>query len=113
MDSDLIWALGITIVVEYLILLALWRKEWLKLLGIAVLVNAFTNPLANYFYRMWWYSIRPQPRGHALLPLFVVECTVIIVESFLLTWLMRISWRTGFLFSFIANFITAMISFLM
>ncbi|MCX6817612.1 MAG: hypothetical protein NTU57_02020 [Candidatus Aenigmarchaeota archaeon] len=89
----------VTITVEYLVWLLLVRKKPLKLLLYAVLVNCVTWPLATFVY----YSVFPQ--------YFLLETLVFITEIVLLKLLLQIRMKKAVLLSFAANFVTALIGF--
>ncbi len=93
-------ALFITVVVEFLILWLFTRDRLEKLLLYSLLINSFTLPLATYSY----YNI--------LNNIYIIEIAVIIVESVLIMLLLQMKYKVALLISLIANFITAIIGFL-
>jgi hypothetical protein len=90
-------AFGLTIGVEYLILLALVRKSPGTLFLYALLVNGLTWPVATVVYRT------------TPTPYWALEAAVWIVEGVLLKHLLRTSYPRGLWLSFAANLPTALI----
>ncbi len=94
---NLILALLITIIVEFLIFYLFLRKSPLKLLIYSVLINSFTLPLATYIY------------VYILNNFLIVEISVVLVESVLIMLLMEIKYKKSVLISLIANLVSAII----
>lgn len=81
----------ITILIEFLIYLVFVKKRMWNLLAFSILINAFTNPLANLIYGFWSNLI-------------VIELLVFLIEIPLIKILLKQRWRKAILFSLIANF---------
>lgn len=95
-----IFALFTTIIVEFLILWFFIKNDYKKLFFYSLLINSFTLPLATYFYQNIFHD------------LYIIEISVILVESILIMLLLEIKYKKAFLFSLIANSFTALIGFL-
>lgn len=95
-----VFALLITIFVEFAVYTVSIRKDFLKLFLYSVLINSFTLPLANYGYQ------------NVLRNFYAIEILVVLSESILIMLLLRIKYTRALLISFVANFITALISLL-
>jgi len=95
--SQLPLVLLVTIAIEYLVIIAMLRKEPLKVLLYATLVNCITWPPAMFFYT------------GGMLQLFFIEAIVFIVESVLLKYLLQIKMRKAFMLSLVANAATALL----
>ena len=93
-------SLIITIVLEFSIIWIFIRNKTPKLFLYSVLVNTFTLPLATFSYQ------------NLINNFYIVELLVIFVESVLIWKLLKTKYQRALLISFIANFITALISFL-
>jgi len=91
----------ITVMVEFLILWLFVREDPEKLLLYPILINSFTLPLATYSYQ------------NILNNIYIIEIGVILVESILIMLLLQIKYKNAFLISLTANFVTAVIGFLM
>jgi len=96
-----------TFFIEFGILFLCLRKEFVfgNILALSFVVNFLTNPLANF--------IMTFASNNWLLYFFVLEFCVWFVESFLIYWLLKkkLSLGKAVLCSFIANFATALLSF--
>lgn len=90
-------AFVITIGVEFFVLLLVFRKNWLKLLFFSIVVNSFTWPIASYLY----YNF--------LISFVAVEIAVVIVETFLWSWLLKLDYLKGLGLSVVVNLTTALI----
>lgn len=93
-------ALFITIMIEFLILWIFIRDRPEKLLLYSLIINSFTLPLATYSYQ------------NILNNIYIIELAVIFVESILIMLLSQIKCKAAFLISLIANFVTAVIGYL-
>ncbi|MCZ3372044.1 MULTISPECIES: hypothetical protein [Methanobacterium] len=89
----------ITVMVEFFILWLFTRDRPSKLFLYSLLINSFTLPLATYSY----YNI--------LNNIYIIEIAVIFIESILIILLLEIKYKTAFLISLTANFVTAVIGF--
>lgn len=89
----------ITVMVEFFILWLFTRDKPSKLFLYSLLINSFTLPLATYSY----YNI--------LNNIYIIEIVVIFIESILIILLLEIKYKTAFLISLTANFVTAVIGF--
>jgi hypothetical protein len=89
----------ITVMVEFFILWLFTRDRPSKLFLYSLLINSFTLPLATYNY----YNI--------LNNIYIIEIAVIFIESILIILLLEIKYKTAFLISLTANFVTAVIGF--
>ena len=104
-------ALLITIAVEYLVYLAMLRQKPFQLLTYSIIINCLTQPLAYYVY---FYLIPAGLTNNSLnLYFIIVEILVFLIESFLLQLLLRVIYTKALLISFIANIITALLSFVL
>lgn len=95
--TNIILALLITIIVEFLILYLIFKDSPLMLFGYSVLINSFTLPIATYIYL------------NVLNNLFMVEISVILVESVLIMLLLEIKYKKAIFISIIVNSVTAVI----
>ena len=98
--TDFVLSLVVTIIVEFTILWALSRRPVLAVLTCSALVNAFTQPLATYLY-----EIMPNK-------FLAIEGRVVLVESVLIAFLLKLKYGRAFLLSLAANFATAAIGIL-
>ena len=96
-----------TFVVEFGILFLFLRKSFPvdKILALSFVINVLTNPLANFVLSLvgsYWLRY-----------FFVIEVCVWLIESFLIYWLLKkkLSFRKVVLCSFVANLVTAILSF--
>lgn len=95
MDQAVI-ALLLTIGLEWLVYVLVFRKEPGKLLFYSILINASTEPLALFSYQN-------------LLPNFwLVETAVVGVESVLIALVFRLPYRRALILSFLANAFSAL-----
>jgi hypothetical protein len=94
---NLILALLITIIVEFVILYSFFRESPFKLLIYSVLINSFTLPLATYIYI------------YILNNFLIVEIIVVLVESVLIMLLMEVKYKKSVLISLLANLVSAII----
>ena len=90
-----------TIIVEFVIIWFFIRKAPLKLLLYSLLINSFTLPIATYSYL------------NIINNIYFIELSVILAESLLIILLLKINYKKAFLISLVANFITALIGFLL
>ena len=89
-----------TIIIEFFILWLFVRKNPLRIFFYAALINLFTWPIANYIYQ------------NILNNFLLIELGVFFIEWILIMALFEIKYFRAILISFIANFITAAISFI-
>jgi hypothetical protein len=94
---DLLLALLITIIVEFLILWFIFKDSPLKLFIYSVIINSFTLPIATYIYL------------NVLNNILIVELSVILIESVLIMFLFEIKYKKAIFVSLIANLVTAAI----
>lgn len=94
-----ILSLIITIVVEFFVIWIFVKRDTSKLFLYAVLINSFTLPLATFFYQ------------NLINNFYLIETLVVSAESILIMLLLKTKYPKALLISFVANFITAMISF--
>jgi len=88
----------LTFFIEFIIILLILKKDLKKILFYVFLINLFTWPLANLAFS---YSLN----------FYFIELIVILVESILITLLLKLKYVKSLLISFLANFVTALISF--
>lgn len=100
MDQPVV-ALLLTIFLEYLVYLALLRKEPGKLLLYAALVSAATEPLALYVYQ------------NVFSEFWTVEAAVVLVESILIWKLFPLPYRRALPLSLLANGFSASVGVLL
>ena len=93
------FAFFLTFILEFIILLLLTKRSWKELLLYVLLINLVTWPLANLAYYFG---------GN----FYLIEINVILAEGLLLMLLLRKSYAYSLGLSFIANLITALMSFL-
>ena len=102
-------ALVETIVIEYLFILLFMRAKPLYLLGITVLINCLTQPIAFFIYNFLLESSLELP---SLSYFIAVEICVVIAEVFLIKLLLKLSLQKSVIISVSANLVTAMLSFI-
>lgn len=94
---------ALTFLVEYFIIWLFLRKQFsgkkLVLLGYVFLINLFTWPLANFIFIVFG-------------GFWMIELGIILAESYLIVLLMDIKFRKALLIAFVANTVTALLSFL-
>ncbi|MBZ2166799.1 hypothetical protein [Methanobacterium spitsbergense] len=94
-----VWIL--TVIIEFIIIWILVKDNpWLLLLY-SVIINSLTLPIATYSY----INLLPN--------IYLVEITVIIIESILLMFLLKIKYPKALMISAAANTVTAFIGYLM
>jgi hypothetical protein len=93
---NLLLALFLTWLIEWAVAAVLFRHGDFRLGYCVLLINAFTNPLANFAYLQWRVSF------------WLVEASVVVVEVPLYRFLLRTSWARGLLLSAGANFVSAL-----
>jgi hypothetical protein len=98
--TTLIAALGVTIAVEFVVVLLIQRQDWRWLFITSMLVNALSEPLANVVY---------QRAGRGF---WALEAAVVLIEGPLLWALLRVSWPRAYLLSVAANATSALIGLL-
>lgn len=92
-----LWIL--TVCVEFLIIWLFIRKEPIKLLFYALLINSITLPLATYSYYFLYSSF------------ILTETAVFLVETVLLKLLLKIDYPRALSIALVANIITALLGF--
>jgi len=92
-------ALLITIIIEFVVYFIIVRKNPQELLLYSVLINSFTNPLANI-------------ANGFLSNFLLIEAIVIIVEILLINALFKIDYKKAALISVLANIVSAIIPFI-
>jgi hypothetical protein len=95
--QNLVVALILTILIEYIVYLIFISKEPMKLFLYSVLINSFTNPLFNYLLDFRFHE------------LYYLEILVAIVESILIMLLMEISYPKALFVSITANLASLLI----
>ncbi len=101
MTDSVYFSLGLTVVIETIILVLLMRpRRWREIALYGLLINCFTQPLATYSYRNLVHNLA------------VVEIAVCLIEAVLLMQLFRISAKRAAVYSFIANGTTTLIGVL-
>lgn len=95
--SQIPFLLIVTIVVEYLIILSMTRKEPFKVLFYSILVNCITWPPAMLLYT------------GGMLQLLLIETAIFAVEAVLLKLLLQIKFRKAAMLSLAANAATALL----
>ncbi len=104
-----LFALLLTIGVEFAVYMAFVRREWRATLLNAVMINSLTQPLVTLVLtvgfssslRLWWTGF------------YLVEAIVIGVETPLIRVLFGCSWKRAFIMSLVANVVTASLSFVL
>ena len=94
------FAFVLTILIEFLVVFILFRKDPKKLFFYSVLINAFTHPLATTMF----FSFPNE--------FLLIEIGVFLVEIVLWMKLLEIKVEKAVLLSFVANFVTAGIGLL-
>ena len=94
-----------TIVVEFIVIFLILRREPAKLFIYSIMINAFTQPLATYAYQTVVQYVLPD----ILRSLLLIELLVFVAESFLLKRLLEINYKKAVILSFAANLTTAVI----
>ncbi len=89
----------LTFVLEFVIILLLTKDSWKELFLYVFLINLFTWPLANLAYHLG---------GN----FYLIELNVILIEGLLLSLLLRKNYTFSLGLAFIANLVTALLSFL-
>jgi len=84
-------ALALTIITEFVVYLAIVRKEPITLFMYSILINSFTNPLLNYLYNFEFDE------------LYVLEIIVALVESIIIQLLMKVHYSRALFISLAAN----------
>jgi len=100
-ESAILINLIITIIIEFPVLLLGSQKPVRSGAVTCVLINLFTVPIGMIVYR-------------DLLPnLVLVESGIVVVEAFLISWLLGIPYRRSFPLSLLANGVTAFLGFIL
>lgn len=102
-------ALFITIAVEFVVYLLFIRKDPLRILLYAVLINCVTHPAAFYFYS----QIADLKGINSLFNIYflIIELIVFLTEIILIQILFKAGWKRSAFISFTANLVTALLSF--
>lgn len=95
---SLLLNLLITFIIELIVYFIFIRDKKLKIIYYCFLINLFTWPLANILYGFFQHF-------------YLIEILVVLIEWILIFLLFKINWRKGLLISFLANVITAGLSF--
>ena len=103
-------ALLVTIVIEYIIILLFTRSKPLYLLGVSVIINCLTQPIAFFMYNFLLESSINLP---TISYFIFVEICVVIAEVFLIKLLLKLNIQRSVIISVSANFVTAMLSFIL
>jgi hypothetical protein len=99
MDYLTPWIL--TVAIEFIVIwIFIKRSPWLLLLY-SVIINSFTLPIATYSYH------------YIISNIYLIELSVIIVESIFLMFLLKIKYPKALLISAAANSATAFVGFLL
>ncbi|TVQ03032.1 MAG: hypothetical protein EA359_10450 [Balneolaceae bacterium] len=93
----LLLSLVATIIIEYLVILMLYRSNPGTLLLYVIFINSFTQPIATYGFNYLSGNF------------FFIEFAVTISESVLLMLLLQIPYKKALLYSIAANLVTASI----
>jgi len=93
---NIVSALILTILIEFVIYAIFIRKDYLLLLGYSLLINSITNPTMNIALS---FSLN----------LIILEFIVFLVEIFLIKHLMKTKYQFAVLLSFVANLISLLI----
>jgi len=97
---DIYFVLILTIITEFLVYLIFIRKNILRLFLYSILINSFTNPLANLVYG---FGVN----------IFLIEFIVFVVEIFLIKLLFKMDYKKVTLISFVANLASFIIGVLL
>jgi hypothetical protein len=100
-QQELVAALAITTITEFIIFYALIRQDPSRLLLYSILINSFTNPLFNYLY------------NYQLPDAYLLEMLVVLAESVLLMSLLEVSYPKSLLISAAANAASYLIGLLL
>src|SRR3989344_2275289 len=93
-----LFALVITIILEFIVYIIGIRQRWSKVASYCILINLFTVPLANIL-----------ADGIFTSSFFIVEILVVLVETALIFMLFRNKLWKAFIVSFIANLVSAIL----
>jgi hypothetical protein len=97
---NLFIVLLLTIFLEFIVYLLFLKENYLSLLGYSVLINCFTNPLSNIAFLLG-------------VNLILIEVLVVLLETILLSYLLRLNWKKSIIISFIANLLSFMVGFVL
>ena len=100
LQQQFIIALITTILIEFLVLFILTRKKPLSVFFFSFLINSLTLSIA------WYLQL------HLINNFIITELFVFLLESILIMIMFEIKYSKAIMFSFTANFITAIMSFL-
>jgi len=95
-------ALILTIIIEFIVYSIFIKKNYGKLFLYSVLINGFTNPLANLIST---YTKIPTA-------LLILEFFVIVVEVFFIKSLLEVKYWKAILISIVANIISWILGYL-
>lgn len=107
-------AILLTIIIEFPVLLSVIQKTPVKLFFVSAFINIATVPIFNYIYKL------TQEKRHFgrfivydpnFLSFILLEFIVILIETILLKYLMKLGWSRSFLASLIANTASAVLGF--
>jgi hypothetical protein len=88
----------LTVAVEFIFYKLITQKKAYELLISAFLIN-LTQPFANFSYNFLIKNI------------YFIEVSVIVVEIFLVKWVLGVSYKKAVFVSFCANLATALLSY--
>jgi hypothetical protein len=90
----------LTILIEFVVIWLIIRKDTSKLLAYSILINSITLPLATYSYIYIYHNF------------LLTELVVMIIESLLLMLLLNIKYSKALIISITANIITGLVGYL-
>ena len=96
LNSNILVAILLTIILEIIVYFIWFRKEYSKTLGYCVLINLLTVPLANFFYGFFSASKN-------IVGLLGIEIVVFLIEFVLIMFLFKMKWWKALILSFVAN----------
>lgn len=94
-----VWIL--TVVIEFIIIWIMVRDNPWLLLFYSVVINSLTLPIATYSYI------------NLLQNIYLIEISVIITESVILMFLLKIEYTKAIIISVVANTATALVGYLL
>lgn len=103
--TGLITLLVLTVVLEYIVYIIFFRKNFGKLFLYSIIINAVTNPVANIILSSYY---RP-----GLLLILLIEFFVVLVEVFLIKYLMEVSYKRAIIVSLVVNIASAILGHLL
>ena len=105
---SLLIPLGITTMIEYVIIQLLMRNQFV--LWQVILVNLLTNPGINFLYKFLMYETSLEIEVIQWI-IVIGEMIVFIVEAILYHYILKIKWKEAMRNSFVANLCSYLISF--